>query len=95
MTIISYTPDPNNRPKLTLEQEKKLDALTDETIDYSDIPELDEAFWETATIIKKDTTEPVTLRVKQSVLEYFKGDNKKGYQSRMNRVLETYVQSQT
>jgi uncharacterized protein (DUF4415 family) len=36
----------------------------------------------------------VTLRVKKSVLEYFQGNNKKGYQSRMNAVLESYVLAQ-
>ncbi|HAC63294.1 MAG TPA: hypothetical protein DCF68_07065 [Cyanothece sp. UBA12306] len=31
---------------------------------------------------------------KQSVLDYFQANGKKGYQSRINAVLESYVQAQ-
>jgi uncharacterized protein (DUF4415 family) len=67
-----------------------LAALTDAEIDTSDIPELDEAFWRNARLVEPDRTEPVTLRVKRSVLEAFKAQGK-GYQTRMNAVLESYV----
>lgn len=93
MTIINYELDNKSPPKLTAVQEKNLAALTDETINYSDITELDKTFWQTATIVEPDTTKPVTLRVKKSVLNHFKQGNKKGYQSRMNAVLESYVQA--
>lgn len=67
-----------------------LAALKDEDIDTSDIPELDEEFWNHAKLVPPDRTEPVTLRVKRSVLEAFKAQGK-GYQTRMNAVLESYV----
>ena len=67
-------------------------ALKDESIDFSDIPELDEAFWMEAKLIEPDRTEQITLRVKRSVLTYFKASGK-GYQTRINRVLESYVRS--
>ena len=67
-----------------------LAALKDEDIDTSDIPELDETFWLNARLVQPDRTEPVTLRVKRSVLEAFKAQGK-GYQTRMNAVLETYI----
>ncbi len=67
-----------------------LGALRDEDIDTSDIPERDEAFWSNARLVEPDRTEPVTLRVKRSVLEAFKAQGK-GYQTRMNAVLETYI----
>ena len=94
MTIVNYTPDPNQKIQLTEEQEAKLASLADEDINYSDIPELDDNFWNNAKLVAPDRTQPVTLRVKQSVLEYFQGNNKKGYQSRMNAVLESYVLAQ-
>jgi uncharacterized protein (DUF4415 family) len=94
MTIVNYTPDPNQKIQLTEEQEAKLASLADEDIDYSDIPELNDNFWSNAQVVTRDRTQPVTLRVKQSVLEYFQGNNKKGYQSRMNAVLESYVLAQ-
>lgn len=67
-----------------------LGALGDEDIDTSDIPERDEAFWRNARLVEPDRTEPVTLRVKRSVLEAFRAQGK-GYQTRMNAVLETYI----
>ena len=66
--------------------------MRDEDIDLSDIPELDKNFWKNAKIVRPDTTQQVTLRIKQSVLEYFKAGGK-GYQTRMNQVLESFVKS--
>jgi uncharacterized protein (DUF4415 family) len=43
--------------------------------------------------VEPDKTEQVTLRVKRSVLAYFKASGK-GYQTRINRVLESYVKAQ-
>ncbi|MEM8720036.1 MAG: BrnA antitoxin family protein [Cyanobacteria bacterium P01_G01_bin.39] len=94
MTTVNYTPDPKKTIRLTEEQDAKLEALADEDIDYSDIPELDDDFWENVTPVTPDLTKPVTLRVKQSVLQYFQASGKKGYQSRMNAVLESYVLAQ-
>ena len=93
MTTVNYTPDPNNKPQLTQEQEARLASQTDETIDYSDIPELDDDFWNTAELVIPDLTQPITLRIKESVLQYFQADGKKGYQSRINAVLESYVKA--
>ncbi|MYA31079.1 MAG: BrnA antitoxin family protein [Gammaproteobacteria bacterium] len=65
----------------------------DQDIDFSDIPELDDDFWRNAELVEPDRTEQITLRVKRSVLAYFRASGK-GYQSRMNRVLESYVRAQ-
>ena len=70
----------------------EIDAVEDEDIDFSDIPELDEEFWSRAELVEPDRTEQVTIRVKRSVLDYFKAPGK-GYQTRMNRVLESYVRA--
>jgi len=67
-------------------------AIPDEAIDFSDIPELDENFWVNATLVQPDRTQPVTLRIKQSVIEAFKAQGK-GYQTRMNAVLESYART--
>ncbi|WP_428103706.1 BrnA antitoxin family protein [Candidatus Palauibacter sp.] len=79
-----------DRP-LTPEQ---IAAVKDERIDFSDIPELDEGFWERAELVEPDLTDQITMRVKRSVLAYFKAPGK-GYQTRMNRVLESYVRYRT
>ncbi len=80
-----------DRP-LTPEQ---IAAVKHEDIDFSDIPELDEEFWERAVIVEPDLTDQITMRVKRSVLAYFKAPGQKGYQTRMNRVLESYVRHRT
>ena len=67
-------------------------AVQDKNIDFSDIPELDETFWREAELVEPDLTEQITMRVKRSVLEYFKASGK-GYQTRINRVLESYVRA--
>lgn len=67
--------------------------VKDEDIDFSDIPELDEEFWDRAELVEPDRTDQITMRVKRSVLAYFKAPGK-GYQTRMNRVLESYVRAQ-
>jgi len=71
---------------------EQLAAMPDSHIDYSDIPELDETFWKNATLIEPEGTQQVTLRVKKSVLEAYKSTGK-GYQTRMNAVLESYART--
>ena len=68
-------------------------AVKDENIDFSDIPELDEQFWSNASLVEPDRTEQITMRVKRSVLDFFRAPGK-GYQTRINRVLESYVRAQ-
>lgn len=68
-------------------------APVDEGIDFSDIPELDAEFWKNAKHIRRPKTELVTLRVKKDVLDHFKAAGTKGYQTRMNAVLESYVKA--
>lgn len=75
---------------LTLEQ---IAAIKDEDIDFSDIPALDDTFWREARLVEPDRTEQVTMRIKRSVLAYFKASGK-GYQTRINQVLESYVRAQ-
>ena len=71
---------------------RELAALPDVDIDHSDIPPLDDAFWTAAILIAPDATQQVTLRVKKSVLDAYKATGK-GYQTRMNAVLESYART--
>ncbi len=56
------------------------------------MPALGDAFWTTARLVEPDRTQSVTLRVKKSVLETYKAQGK-GYQTRMNAVLESYARA--
>ena len=70
----------------------ELAALPDDQIDYSDIPELDDDFWENAKIVAPPGKERITFRVDREVLEYFRKDGP-GYQTRMNAVLRSFVEA--
>lgn len=74
---------------------KKLVAMSDEQIDYSDIPELDEAFWNTAEVVMPvaPTKKQISIKIDTDVLEYFRKDGP-GYQTRMNAVLRSFVRAQ-
>lgn len=71
---------------------KEIGEVKDEDIDFSDIPELGDEFWKNSKVVEPDRTEQVTLRMKRSVLDFFRASGK-GYQTRINRVLETYVRA--
>ena len=71
---------------------EELAALPDDQIDYSDIPELDDDFWENAKIVAPPGKERITFRVDREVLEYFRKDGP-GYQTRMNAVLRSFVEA--
>ena len=66
--------------------------VQDRDIDFSDFPELDEAFWRDARLVEPDRTQSATPRVKQSMLDACKAQGQ-GYQTRMNAVPETYARA--
>lgn len=73
---------------------EELAERPDSEIDYSDIPELDDEFWANAKLSPPRIKPNVNLRLSEDVVEFFKGDNPKGYTSRMAAVLTAYAQSQ-
>jgi len=70
---------------------KRIAAMKDEDIDTSDIPELDEDFFQRAEI-RLPPKQPVTLRVDTDVLEWFKSHGQ-GYQTRINKLLRQYMEA--
>ena len=71
----------------------RVDAMTDEEIDTSDIPPLDEAFFADAKLRIPQAKPSITIRLDPDILEWFKGQGK-GYQTRINAVLRKYVEAQ-
>ena len=67
----------------------RIDKMKDEKIDYSDIAELDEAFFKNAEV-RMPTKQSVTIRLDSDVLTWFK-EQGKGYQSRINKLLRVYM----
>jgi uncharacterized protein (DUF4415 family) len=72
----------------------EIDAIADKDIDTSDIPEVDEAFFETARLVMPAAGRKtaVSIRVDDDVLKWFKAQGK-GHLSRMNAVLRAYMLS--
>jgi len=67
--------------------------MTDVEIDYSDIPELDDSFFERATVKLPQKKDLITLRLDHDVLEFYKHQGR-GYQTLMNGVLKMYAEAQ-
>lgn len=83
----------NVRKKSIMSDLKKVDAMKDEDIDYSDIPPLDDSFFEKTIIELPKPKDSITLRLDHEVLEWFKQQGR-GYQTRINAVLKSYVKAQ-
>ena len=71
---------------------ENIEKIQDKNIDYSDIPELKDSFWKDAKVEYPKNKKPVTMRIDRDVLEWFKSTGK-GYQTRINAVLRSYVEA--
>ena len=71
---------------------KEIEAIRDEHLDYSDIPELGEDFWQRAERQMPTPKKGVYVRLDADVLEWLRSKGK-GYQTRMNAMLRTLMQS--
>ena len=71
---------------------KEIAEIPDEKIDTSDIPELDDDFWEDAKFIIPESKKLIHFCIEKDVFEWFSqlGDD---YQIRMNDVLRNYVEA--
>lgn len=72
-------------------------ALTDDEVERRaasdpDAGSIPAEFWNTAEPVEAETKEQITLRLDPDVLRHFRGTGK-GYQSRINAVLKSYVKA--
>ena len=65
--------------------------MKDEDIDYSDIPELGDEFFENAVIVPAKKL--VTMRLDADVVMWLKR-NGRGYQTRANKILRSVMEAQ-
>ncbi len=68
--------------------------MPDSEIDLSDSPELDNAFFENATLRMPRVKKPISLRLDEDLVEWYR-EQGPGYQTRMNAVLRMYMQAKT
>src|SRR6202522_3585119 len=71
---------------------KRVDAMQDSDIDFSDAPELGSDFFKNA-IFWPGPKKQITLRVNPDVLTFFRKHGR-GYQTTMNAVLRKYMEAQ-
>jgi len=88
---VKFTLDTANPPPLTDAQQAEMKALADmadKEIDFTDIPELTDAFWKNAVQnpYYRPTKTSTTVRVDSDVLAWLKSPGK-GYQTRINEIL--------
>jgi uncharacterized protein (DUF4415 family) len=70
---------------------KRVDALKDAEIDYSEVPELSHDFFKEA-VRWPGRKKQITLRLDPDVIEFFRKHGK-GYQTTINAVLRKYVEA--
>ena len=97
MAKVSFTPPA--RPPMSAEERKRLLELSetyDGQIDFSDIPPIPEGTFKNAVRGRfyRPIKQQVTLRLDSNVLDWFKRNTPKGYQTDINRVLSDYVARQ-
>jgi uncharacterized protein (DUF4415 family) len=75
---------------------ERLDAMTDEDIDLSDIPEITPEMFARAVIHRGlqpvAPKQQVTLRIDSDVLEWFRAQGQ-GYQTKINTLLRAYMEA--
>ncbi len=72
---------------------KRIDAMRDADIDYSDNPKLGPDFFANA-ILWPGPKQQITLRIDPDVLKFFRKHGR-GYQTTINAVLRKYMEAQT
>jgi uncharacterized protein (DUF4415 family) len=93
--IVRYTRD--NLPKDTQTDWARVDAMTEEEIDAAarsdpDAQPIDEDMWEDAVLVFPGK-QLVCIRIDRDVLDWFRSQGR-GYQTRMNAVLRSYMEAQ-
>ncbi len=72
----------------------RLDAMQDEEIDFSDIPEVTPEMFAKAIVrrgLKPRTKSQLTLRLDSDVIDWFKQQGR-GWQTQMNALLRAYME---
>lgn len=83
--------DPHNLPTLTEEEHSCLATMTELDIDFSDIPETDEAFWSGDEVIQA-SKKPVYLCLDEDIVAWLHAHGK-AYQSQINGILRDYIEA--
>jgi uncharacterized protein (DUF4415 family) len=72
---------------------KRIDAMTDENIDYSDILPLGDEFFTQKTVSFSPSKQQLTIQLDHSILEWLKAQGK-GYETQINHILREVMERQ-
>jgi uncharacterized protein (DUF4415 family) len=72
---------------------KRLRGMRDADIDFSEIPKLGKSFWKNARLVMPEPKARLTIRVDRDVVKWLK-KNGRGYQTRINAILRSYMEAQ-
>lgn len=82
----------SNLEKTSATNWERIDQMTDDEIDTSDIPPLDDKFFANATLRMPKKEISVTIKVAQDVWEWFAVQGEK-YQTHINTALKMYAKN--
>lgn len=71
---------------------ERLEKMSDEQIDTSEVAERDEEFFRKAQVHLPAGKQLISLRLDRDVLDWFKRQGK-GYQTKINAVLRAYIRA--
>lgn len=71
---------------------KRIDALKEQDIDYSDNPKTDATFWREAKVVFPHEKVHLSVRFDRDLVEWFRQKGTR-YQTRMNAILRTYMEA--
>ncbi|MCG9132946.1 3-oxoacyl-ACP synthase [Candidatus Poribacteria bacterium] len=74
--------------KLSKTRLSEIESLPEDAIDTSEIPELDDDFWENARQIVSENY----LQIEHEILEWFKGQEQ-DHHAQINQVLRSYMEA--
>lgn len=77
---------------ISAERLREIEAIADEDIDYSDIPETDESFWLQAAVRMPDSATGLYVRLDPDVLRWLRKSGP-AWQSQINVILRSYMES--
>lgn len=72
---------------------KEIEAIQDQDIDYSEIPEADESFWQRVELQMPQPKKGIYIRLDTDIIDWLKSKGK-GYQTRMNAMLRELMRSE-
>lgn len=89
--IVRRRPNPERPVRLSSKQKATLRKMSDDEIDYSDIPSQKGMSWtRPGALVSVENKQQITLRLDADVLRFFKKTGRR-YQSRINAALREYV----